>query len=66
MLELLKDTVLYVLGTLAHNAPYLTLGVLVAAVIKVYVDPERMRRWLLERSRLSIPGSVAFGAFTPF
>lgn len=62
----LKDTVLYMLGTLLHNLPALVLGVLVAAAIQTYVNPDRMRNWLMRRSSLSIPTTVAFGAFTPF
>jgi uncharacterized membrane protein YraQ (UPF0718 family) len=62
----LKDTVLYVLQTLAHNLPALVLGVLVAAALQVYVDPDRMKKWLMRKSKVSIPASVAFGAFTPF
>jgi len=55
-----------VFNTLTHNAPYLVLGIVLAAVLKVYVDPAKMREWLMAKSRVSIPGSVAFGAFTPF
>lgn len=65
-LETFKDTVLYVLNTLAHNSPALILGILVAAAIQVYVDPEKMKGWLMRRSSVSIPATVAFGAFTPF
>jgi uncharacterized membrane protein YraQ (UPF0718 family) len=61
-----KDTVLYVLGTLAHNAPALILGILVASAIRVYIDPDRMRNWLMKRSSVSVPATVVFGAFTPF
>lgn len=66
MLKLLEETLFYVLGTLLHNAPILILGVLVAAAIKVYLEPERLRNALMKRASISIPGSVAFGAFTPF
>ena len=66
MLLTLRDTLLYVLNTLVHNSPALILGILVAAAIKVYVDPEKMRGWLMRRSSVSIPATVAFGAFTPF
>ena len=66
MLLTLRDTLLYVLNTLVHNSPALILGVLVAAAIQVYVDPEKMRGWLMRRSSVSIPATVAFGAFTPF
>ncbi len=63
---LMKDTVLYVLGTLLHNLPALAIGVLVAGAMQVYVDPDRMRNWLMRRSSVSIPATVLFGAFTPF
>jgi uncharacterized membrane protein YraQ (UPF0718 family) len=66
VLEMLKNTVLYVLNTLVHNSPALILGILVAAAIQVYVDPEKMKGWLMSRSSVSIPATVAFGAFTPF
>ena len=64
--NVLKDTVLYVLGTLVHNLPALLIGVFVAAAIKVYLDPEKMKSWLMRRSSVSIPATVVFGAFTPF
>lgn len=66
MLNLLKDTLFYVLNTLIHNAPVLAFGILVAAAITVYVDPEKMRKAIMKKSVASIGGSVAFGAFTPF
>ncbi|MHB1392915.1 MAG: permease [Clostridia bacterium] len=66
MLNLLKETIIYVIGTLIHNAPVLAFGILVAAAITVYVDPERLRQMLMKRAGVSITGSVAFGVFTPF
>ena len=64
--NILKDTVVYVLETLVHNLPALGIGVIVASGIKVYLDPEKMKNWLIRRSAISIPATVAFGAFTPF
>lgn len=66
MLDLLKETLLYVAATLIHNAPVLAFGILVAAVIKVYIDPEKLRQVLVRNAGVSIPATVAFGAFTPF
>ena len=66
MLNLLMETINYVVSTLAHNAPILALGILVAAAIKVYIDPEKLKDALVKKTKVSIPGSVAFGAFTPF
>lgn len=66
MWNLLKETVLYVGETLIHNAPVLAFGILVAAIIKVYVDPEKFKQMLIKNAGVSIPATVAFGAFTPF
>jgi uncharacterized membrane protein YraQ (UPF0718 family) len=66
ILNVLKDTGLYLLQTLRHNAVVLILGILIAGALRVYIDAERMKKWLLNRSALAIPATVAFGAFTPF
>lgn len=66
MFNLMRETSEYVLATLIHNAPILIFGILVAAAITVYVDPEKMRKALMKKSGVSIGASVAFGAFTPF
>lgn len=66
MVNLMGETLQYVLETLVHNAPVLLLGILVAAAITVYVDPDKMRQALMKQSGVSIGASVAFGAFTPF
>lgn len=66
ILDTLRDTALYVLTTLRHNALVLLFGILTAGALQVYVDKERMKRWLTNRASLSIPATVALGAFTPF
>jgi uncharacterized membrane protein YraQ (UPF0718 family) len=66
MLNLLKETLQYVINTLIHNAPILIIGIFAAAAMKVYVDPERLKNALLKKASISISGSVAFGTFTPF
>lgn len=66
MFNLLKETLLYVLTTLIHNGPILAFGILVAAIMKVYVDTEKFKAMLTKRAGVSIPVTVAFGAFTPF
>lgn len=66
MLNLIRETIVYVVGTLIHNAPVLALGIIIAAAISVYVDPEKLRQLLMRKAGVSITGSVAFGAFTPF
>jgi uncharacterized membrane protein YraQ (UPF0718 family) len=66
MFNLLKETLFYVLTTLIHNGPILAFGILVAAIMKVYLDPEKFKAMLTKRAGVSIPVTVAFGAFTPF
>ena len=56
----------YVTSTVIRFFPILLLGATLAAFIQVYVDPERMKDWLTRRSAISVPATVAFGAFTPF
>lgn len=66
MLNLLKETLFYVFETLIHNGLILTFGIIVAAIMKVYVDPEKLKDMLIKKSGVSVPITVAFGAFTPF
>jgi len=66
MIRLIQDTLLYVFQTLAHNAIWLLFGITVACAIKVYLDADKLKEVLLKKSNISIPASVAFGAFTPF
>ena len=64
--SVLWDAVLYVLQTLRHNSVVLLIGILLAAALRVAIDAEQMNRWLMNRPFLSVPATVAFGAFTPF
>lgn len=66
MINLIKDTILYVLNTLMHDAVPLAFGIIVASILNVYIDPEKFRALLMKRKKVSILGSVAFGVFTPF
>lgn len=66
MFELITNTLIYVWETLLHNSIALSLGVLVAVAIKLYVDPERFRNYLEGNNNISIPAVVLFGALTPF
>lgn len=62
---LIKDTILYVLTTLLHDAVPLAFGIITASILNVYIDPEKFKAALIKRKGVSIWGSVAFGAFTP-
>ena len=66
ILSILWDAVLYVFQTLQHNFVVLLLGILTAGALRVYIDAEQMKRWLMNRPYLSVPATVAFGAFTAF
>jgi uncharacterized membrane protein YraQ (UPF0718 family) len=54
-----------VLTSIYHNWLPLTLAVLTAALMKVFVDTEKLKKTLLKRTKVSIVASVVFGAFTP-
>lgn len=65
LFDLIKDTILYVLNTLLHDAVPLAFGIITASILNVYVDPEKFKAALIKKKGVSIWGSVAFGAFTP-
>ncbi len=65
MLELLAKTLTQVAVTVAHTWPYLAFSVLVAAILKVHVEPARVRAWLARHQRASVVGAVAVSVATP-
>lgn len=65
MINLIEDTILYVLNTLVHDAVPLIFGISVASILNVYVNPEKLKSALMKRKKVSIFGSVLFGTFTP-
>jgi uncharacterized protein len=52
--------------TLLHNWPYLLASVLVASIVQVFVNQDRLAVRLRRRSWAAILGAVALGALTPF
>lgn len=54
MLNLIKETILYVLDTLVHDAVPLAFGIIVASILNVYIDPEKFRALLMKRKKVSI------------
>lgn len=54
-----------VLTSVYHNWLPLTLAIITAALMKVFVDTEKLKKVLMKRTKVSILASVAFGAFTP-
>ena len=59
MLELVTKTLMQVMVTFSHTWPYLGLSVLVAAALKVHVEPARLRAWLARHQRASVIGAIA-------
>lgn len=62
---LLADTIATVLTSLYHNWLPLSLAILTASLMKVYVNAEKLKESLINRPKVSTLASVAFGAFTP-
>ena len=65
MVELLVKTLTQVGVTVAHTWPYLAFSVLVAAILKVHVEPGRVRAWLSRHQRASVVGAVVISVATP-
>lgn len=64
-MNIIKDLIMTVASYLKADWMILLVGILIAVSINVYVDPKEIKKFLEKNSRLSISGSVAFGAFTP-
>jgi uncharacterized membrane protein YraQ (UPF0718 family) len=52
--------------TIIHNWPYLLLSVVVASIVQVYANPDRLASWLRRRTWVAVLAAVALGALTPF
>ncbi len=55
-----------VVASLAHNWPFLLLGILTAAALKVYVGTERLGELLRRRTPVAVGGAVTAAVATPF
>jgi uncharacterized protein len=65
MLELVTKSLTQVLITFAHTWPYLLLSVLVASILRVHVEPARLRAWLARHQRASVVGAIGLAVLTP-
>ena len=67
-MEYLSNLVATVAGdvwaTIVHNWPYLLLSVIVASIVQVYVNPDRLASWLRRRTWVAVLAAVALGALT--
>ena len=55
-----------VLTTILHNWPFLLASVVIASVVQVFINQNRLAAWLRRRTWVAILGAVALGALTPF
>lgn len=62
---ILADTIASVLTSLYHNWIPLGLAILMASLMKVYVNAEKLKESLLKKPKVSTLACVIFGAFTP-
>jgi uncharacterized membrane protein YraQ (UPF0718 family) len=65
IVELLTKTLAAVGLTLQHNWKILAFAILLAVILKTYVNSDKLSKLLFKRKKISILASVAFGAFTP-
>lgn len=49
-----------------HNWPYLTISILMAVGLKLLLDPEKAKAFLLRHNRVGILGATAVAVATPF
>jgi uncharacterized protein len=56
----------HTLASILHNWPFLLLGVITAAALKVYVGTDRVAQLLRKRTDVAVAGSVAVAVGTPF
>jgi uncharacterized membrane protein YraQ (UPF0718 family) len=65
LIDLISNIGMTVIVSYQHNWLPLGLAIITAAIMKVYVDPERLKQGLLRRPNISIWASVIVGALTP-
>jgi uncharacterized membrane protein YraQ (UPF0718 family) len=66
LLDLLQSVAQNVTMTIAGTWPYVVLGIVSAATIKVYVGTERIASLFRRRTGIAVGGSVAAAVATPF
>jgi uncharacterized membrane protein YraQ (UPF0718 family) len=64
-MTLVLDVAGKVAATFAHNWPYLLVGIVGAAALKVYVGTDKLAGWLRHRRGVAVAGSVGAAVATP-
>ncbi|MDR3573666.1 MAG: permease [Anaerolineaceae bacterium] len=64
-ISLIFNTIQQVLASLAHNWPYLIVSILVAVLLKLYINPSRVSDFLLRHRKAGVIGATAAAVGTP-
>lgn len=64
--NLFIETITTVVTSIGHNWLPLSLAIITAVLLKVYIDTDKVSQFLLKKSKVSIVASVIVGALTPF
>jgi uncharacterized membrane protein YraQ (UPF0718 family) len=65
ILNLIVETAEQVWLTFLHNWPYLVLSVVLAALLKLYLDPKRVSAFLMRHQKAGVVGATALAVTTP-
>lgn len=65
-MNLITNALVQAVQSLIHNLPYLAAGIIIAAALQVYLNPDKVREFLTRNARKSILVVILFATFTPF
>lgn len=65
-MNLITNALVQAVQSLIHNLPYLAAGILIAAALQVYLNPDKVREFLTRNARKSILLVILFATLTPF
>jgi uncharacterized protein len=65
VINLFVNSAVNVWNSLLHNWPFLLASILIAAALKLYLEPERVSAFLLRFQRASVLGATAAAVVTP-
>ncbi len=65
VIELISTSLAQVWGTFLHNWPFLVVSVILAAVLKVVLDPDKISAFLQRYSKAGVVGATVVAVTTP-
>ncbi len=65
IVELLSKTLAQVWVTIQHNWPFLIVSILVAVLLKLYLDPDKVSAFLMRHRRAGVLGATVAAVTTP-